>query len=94
MFTGCICGGRGLLNVKQMIAVESEALVRHVWTNKFDEPLFSAVQKSNLFSRPVRSLAEFKSAWRDEYIALWKQKPLQGQFLSQIEAVTTVTCDY
>jgi len=32
------------------------------------------------------SLAEFKSAWREKYNALWTQKPLHDQFPSQIKA--------
>ena len=77
-----------------MIAVECEALAHHVWKNKSAEPLLFAVQKCNLFSRPTRSLAEFKSTWREEFTALWKQKPLHGQFPSQIEAITTSACAY
>ena len=57
--------------------------------NKFAEPLLSAVQKSNLFSRPTSSLAEFKL---EEFTALWKQKPLHGQFPLQIEAISTIIC--
>jgi len=50
-----------------------------------------------LFRNPTFSLnlqAEFKSAWREEFTALWKQKPLHGQFTLQIEAISTTTCAY
>jgi len=77
-----------------MIAVESEALAHYVWNNKSAEPLLFAVRESQLFSKPKRSLAVFKAAWKEEYITLWKQKPLHGQFPSQIEAITTPACAY
>ena len=67
-------GGHGLLNVKQMIAVECETFARHACVNTSAEPLLFAVQNCNLFSRPTGSVAEFKSTWRDEFTTLWKQK--------------------
>jgi len=41
LYLPCKVGGHGLLNVKQMIAVECEALARHVWINKSAKPLLS-----------------------------------------------------
>jgi len=75
-----------------MIAVESEALV-HYMCGIINLPSHCySLQESKLFSKPTRSLAVFKAAWKEEYTTLWKQKPLHGQFPSQIEAITTPAC--
>ena len=73
-------GGRGLLNVKQMVAVETQALAHYVWRNKHAEPLLYALQDSGLFQKPSIPLSEFKSSWLQSFLSLWKQKPLHGQF--------------
>lgn len=67
-------GGCGLINVQQMVAVETQALA-----HKFAEPLLFAVRHSGLFP-PIKSLSDFKSEWLQDCATSWKQKPLHGQF--------------
>ena len=81
-------GGRGLLNVKQLVAVEAQSLARYIWRNKCAEPLIFALQECGLFTKPTVSLSEFKSSWLQSFLSTWKQKPLHGQFLCQVESVT------
>ena len=87
-------GGRGLLNVKQMVAVETQSLAHYVWRNKNAEPLIFALQECGLFPRPTVSLSEFKASWLQSYLSSWKEKPLHGQFPCRIESVTRVDCAY
>ena len=54
-------GGRGLINVRQLVAVETQALAQYVYWNKSAEPLLLAVHQSGLLPQLIKSLSEFKS---------------------------------
>ena len=71
-------GGRELINVRQLVAVETQTLAHHVYQNKSAEPLLLAVHQSGLLPQPMKSLSEFKSEWLQEHMMLWKQKSLHG----------------
>ena len=87
-------GGRGLVNVRQMVAVETQALAHYVYKNKSAEPLLLAVQQSGLFPLPTNSLSEFKSLWLQDRVTSWKQKPLHGQFPISMDHLTKMECAY
>lgn len=87
-------GGRGLINVRQMIAVEIQALAHYVLKNKSAEPLLVAVQQSGVLPKPTKSLSEFKSGFLKDRASSWRNKPLHGQFPTAVERLTTVECAY
>ena len=47
-------GGRGLINVRQLLAVETQALVHYVYQNKSAEPFRLAVHQSGLLPQPIK----------------------------------------
>ena len=87
-------GGRGLINVRQLVAVETQALAHYVYRNKSAEPLLLAVHQSGLLPQPIKSLSEFKSEWLQKHMMLWKQKSLHGQFPVAVEHLTSVEWAY
>ena len=87
-------GGWGLINVRQLVAVETQALAHYVYRNKSAEPLLLAVHQSGLLPQPIKSLSEFKSEWLQKHMMLWKQKSLHGQFPVAVEHLTSVECAY
>ena len=88
------CGGRNLRNVKESILIEEHSLAHYVWTNSSQEPLIKALQESGLFPEPTTSLSSFKSDLLQSNLLRWKEKPLHGQYPTQVELLTTVKCAY
>ena len=86
--------GQGFINVRQLVAVETQALAHYVYWNKSTEPLLLAVHQSGLFPQPIKSLSELKFQWLQERMMLWKQKSLHGQFPVAMECLTAMECAY
>ena len=90
-------GGRGLVNVWQMVAVETQTLAHYVYKNKSAElhVLLFTVQLSGILPPPFKNtLSEFKSMWLQDCITSWKQKPLHGQFPTAMDRLTKVESAY
>lgn len=78
-------GGRGLVSIEECIESEKRSLDDYI--RKSDEEILKMVSDENNLSEPNESAKEYKSRKYEAKISQWKEKPLHGQFLRDIESV-------
>ena len=88
------CGGRNLRSVKESALIEERSLAHYVWANSHQEPLITALQDSGILPEPTTSLSSFKLDLLQTTLHRWKDKPLHGQYPTQVELLTTPQCAY
>ena len=79
-------GGKGLLQVEQVIREEERALGEYVDLRKLEDPLLRAVAREKLVS-VNGSKAEYRKRITDERESNYRNKRMHGQFLRQTEDI-------
>lgn len=93
-------GGKGLLQIEQMVREEERSLEEYVKTRQKKDRLLQMVAKEHLFNTN-ESKAEYKQRVTEQRIQDWKAKRLHGQFHRQTadvvdeeESVRWITAGY
>ena len=76
-------GGRGLLSVEDVLHYEKLSLAQYLANN--DEPLLQAVYQESQWRGLEELPATFKNRRSNEHLEAWRDKPLHGQFIRELD---------